>query len=111
ERDANGSGLSPEGRLPNTKSARRPAAAGFDAATGTEALRTISAEILIDKLGETLMRTAIQHTGVERGVLIVRRAEEARVEAEATMRRGANRGRRPHPPPDPTSAAPTSRED
>ncbi|HVG36940.1 MAG TPA: GAF domain-containing protein, partial [Thermoplasmata archaeon] len=52
-------------------------------------MRTISGEILTDKLVETLMRTAIQHADVERGVLIVRRAEEARVEAEATMRRGA----------------------
>src|SRR6267142_644167 len=69
--------------------AGRPAATGLDAATVIQALRTISGEILTDKLVETLMRTAIQHAGVERGVLIVRRAEEARVEAEATMRRGA----------------------
>src|SRR5882724_6587407 len=69
--------------------AGRPVATGLDAATVIQALRTISGEILTDKLVETLMRTAIQHAGVERGVLIVRRAEEARVEAEATMRRGA----------------------
>src|SRR6267142_6395680 len=69
--------------------AGRPAATGLDAATVIQALRTISGEILTDKLVETLMRTAIQHAGVERGVLIVRRAEEAGVEAEAPMRRGA----------------------
>jgi PAS domain S-box-containing protein len=51
------------------------------------ALRTISAEILTDRLVETLMVTAVQHAGAERGVLIVRRAEEARVEAEATTQR------------------------
>src|SRR5690349_4835737 len=69
--------------------AEMPAATGLDAATVMQVLRTISGEILTDRLVETLMRTAIQHAGVERGVLLVRRAEEARVEAEATMRRGA----------------------
>src|SRR5215470_17863551 len=87
ERDAKGSCLSPEGRLPNTKSAKKPAATGLD----------------IDELVETLMRTAIQHTGVERGVLLVRRAEEARVEAEATIRRGALVARRLDTLPDPSS--------
>src|SRR5260370_4522172 len=75
--------------------AGRPAATGLDAATVIQALRTISREILIDELVETLMRTPIQHAEVERGVLIIRRAEEARVEAEATMRRGAHAGRQP----------------
>jgi PAS domain S-box-containing protein len=73
---------------------RRAAETGLDAATVIQALRTISGELLTDKLVETLMRTAILHAGVERGVLIVRRAEEARVEAEATMRRGAIVARR-----------------
>jgi PAS domain S-box-containing protein len=82
--------------------AGRPAAAGLDAATVIQALRTISAEILTDKLVETLMRTAIQHAGVERGVLIVRRAEEARVEAEATTRQGAIVVRRLDTLPDPS---------
>src|SRR5262245_62992053 len=66
-----------------------PAAKGLDATTMIRALRSISAEILIDKLVETLMMTAVQHAGVERGVLIVRRSEDARVEAEATTRRHA----------------------
>ncbi len=82
--------------------AGRPAAAGLDAATVIQALRTISAEILTDKLVETLMRTAIQHAGVERGVLIVRRAEEALVEAEATTRQGAIVVRRLDTLPDPS---------
>jgi PAS domain S-box-containing protein len=69
--------------------AGRPAATGLDAATVIQALRAISGELLTDKLVETLMRTAMQHAGVERGVLIVPRAEAARVEAEATMRRAA----------------------
>src|SRR5207245_218085 len=81
----------------------RPAATGVDAATVIHALRTISAEILIDKLVETLMVTAVQQAGVERGLLIVRRAEEAGVEAEATAQRGAIVARRLDTPPDPSS--------
>jgi PAS domain S-box-containing protein len=64
-------------------------AAGLDVATVIQALRDISVEIRTDKLVETLMVTAVQHAGVERGLLIVRRAQKARVEAEATLRRGA----------------------
>src|SRR5215813_14102305 len=60
---------------------------GLDLATVLKASHTISSEILIDKLVETLMMTALQHAGAERGLLIVRRGEETRVEAEATTRR------------------------
>jgi transcriptional regulator with GAF, ATPase, and Fis domain/predicted ATPase len=60
---------------------------GLDLATAIKASHTISGEILIDKLVETLMVTAVQHAGAERGLLIVLRGEEARVEAEATTQR------------------------
>jgi len=60
---------------------------GLDLATVLKASHTISSEILIDKLVETLMMTALQHAGAERGLLIVRRGEETRVEAEATTQR------------------------
>src|SRR5262245_37750611 len=56
---------------------------GLDLATVMKASQTISGEILIDRLVETLMVTALQHAGAERGLLIVRRGDEARVEAEA----------------------------
>jgi len=80
-----------------------PAATGIDAATVIQAVRAISGELLTDKLVETLMRTSIQHAGVERGVLIVRRAEGARVEAEAAAQRGAIVVRRLDTLPDPSS--------
>ena len=60
------------------------AAKALDAATMIQALRAVSAEILTDKLVETLMVTVLQHAGAERGLLILRRGDEARVEAEAT---------------------------
>jgi len=57
---------------------------GLDLATVINASQTISGEILIGKLVETLLRTTLQHAGAERGLLILRRGDEARVEAEAT---------------------------
>jgi PAS domain S-box-containing protein len=45
----------------------------------------VSGEIIEEKLIDTLMRTAIEHAGAERGLLILARGDEYRVEAEATM--------------------------
>jgi PAS domain S-box-containing protein len=79
------------GNQPDTQSPpERAAATGLDAATMIHAPRTISAELLTDNLIETLMVAAVQHAAVERSVLIVRRAEEALVEAEATTPGHAN---------------------
>ena len=41
--------------------------------------------MVIDKLIETLMLTAIEHAGAERGLLILQRGNEQRIEAEATI--------------------------
>ena len=43
-----------------------------------------SGEMLIEKLIDRLMRTAIEHAGAERGVLILPRGAEQRIAAEAT---------------------------
>src|SRR6202035_2322436 len=40
------------------------------------------------KLIETLMRIALEHAGAERGLLILFRGDEPRIEAEATTGRG-----------------------
>jgi PAS domain S-box-containing protein len=56
----------------------------LDLAMVIKASQTISGEILIDKLVETLMVTAVEHAGAERGRLIIRRGEELLVAAEAT---------------------------
>src|SRR5262249_418691 len=58
-------------------------AEGLDLSTAIKASQAVSGEILIDKLVETLMVTAIQHAGADRGLLIVRVGEESRIEAEA----------------------------
>jgi PAS domain S-box-containing protein len=55
----------------------------LDLATVIKVLQTVSGEIVLEKLIDTLMRTAIVHAGAERGLLILPRGVEQRIEAEA----------------------------
>ncbi len=55
----------------------------LDLETVTKASQAVSSEIVLEKLIETLMRIAIEHAGAERGLLILQRGEEHRIEAEA----------------------------
>jgi GAF domain-containing protein len=52
-----------------------------------KASQAVSGEIVLEELIRTLMIIAVEHTGAERGILILRRGEEHRVEAEARSRR------------------------
>ncbi|HEY5756402.1 MAG TPA: ATP-binding protein, partial [Steroidobacter sp.] len=56
----------------------------LDLATVIKVSETISGEIVLEKLLDTLMRTAIEHAGAERGLLILPRGDEFSIEAEAT---------------------------
>ncbi len=56
----------------------------LDLATIIKVSQAMSGEIVFEKLLDTLMRTAIEHAGAERGVLILPRGGEQRIEAEAT---------------------------
>ena len=56
----------------------------LDLATVIKVSQAVSGEILLEKLIDTLMRTAIEHAGAERGLLILPRGVEQRIEAEAT---------------------------
>jgi predicted ATPase/GAF domain-containing protein len=56
----------------------------LDLATVIKVSQTVSGEIVLEKLIDTLMRTAIEHAGAERGLLILPRGVEQRIEAEAT---------------------------
>jgi PAS domain S-box-containing protein len=60
----------------------------LDIGTVVKASQALSGEIELDKLVETLMRIAIEHAGAERGMLILFRSDEPRIEAEATTGRG-----------------------
>jgi PAS domain S-box-containing protein len=46
--------------------------------------QAVSGEIVLEKMLDMLMRTAIEQAGAERGLLILTRAAEPRIEAEAT---------------------------
>jgi PAS domain S-box-containing protein len=56
----------------------------LDLATVIKVSQAVSGEIVLEKLIDTLMRTAIEHAGAERGMLILPQGVELWVEAEAT---------------------------
>ena len=56
----------------------------LDLATVIKVSQAISGEIVLEMLIDTLMRTAIEQAGAERGLLILPRGAEPQIEAEAT---------------------------
>ena len=56
----------------------------LDLATVIKVSEAVSGEIVFEKLIDTLMRSAIEHAGAERGLLILPRGDGHRIEAEAT---------------------------
>ncbi|MGY3496367.1 ATP-binding sensor histidine kinase [Bradyrhizobium sp. USDA 4502] len=56
----------------------------LDLATVIKVSQAISSEIVLEKLIDTLMHTAMMQAGAERALLIVPHAQEPRIEAEAT---------------------------
>ncbi|OWJ69066.1 hypothetical protein BWR60_00535 [Inquilinus limosus] len=56
----------------------------LDLATVIKVSQAVSGEIVLEKLLETLMRTAIEQAGAERGLLILSHGAEQRIAAEAT---------------------------
>ena len=58
----------------------------LDLATVIKVSQALSAGTVVEDLIDRLMRTAIEHTGAERGLLISPEGEELRIEAEATTR-------------------------
>ena len=56
----------------------------LDLATVIKVSQAVSGEIVLEKLIDVFLRTAIEHAGAERGLLIWPRGQELRIEAEAT---------------------------
>ncbi|HUA51049.1 MAG TPA: AAA family ATPase [Candidatus Sulfotelmatobacter sp.] len=56
----------------------------LDLATVIKVSQAVSSEIVLEKLIDTLMRTAIENAGAARGLLILSRGDAYRIEAEAT---------------------------
>jgi predicted ATPase/signal transduction histidine kinase/CheY-like chemotaxis protein len=59
----------------------------LDLATVIKVSQAVSGEIVLGKLIDTLMRTALEHAGAQRGLLIVPHSGAHRLEAEATTSR------------------------
>ncbi len=57
----------------------------LDLATVIKVSQTVSGEIVLEKLLDTLLRTAIEHAGAERGLLVMARGAEPRIAAEARI--------------------------
>jgi PAS domain S-box-containing protein len=62
--------------------------AQLDVETVVKASQALSSEIVLSKLIENLMRTALEHAGAERCLLILLRADEPIIEAEAATVHG-----------------------
>ena len=58
----------------------------LDLATVIKVSQAVSGEIVLEKLLDTLMRTALEQAGAERALLILSREAEQRIAAEATTR-------------------------
>jgi PAS domain S-box-containing protein len=56
----------------------------LDLGTVIKVSQAVSAEMDLDKVIDTVMRAAIEHAGAARGLLILMRGDERRIEAEAT---------------------------
>jgi PAS domain S-box-containing protein len=56
----------------------------LDLATVIKVSQAVSSEIVLEKLIHTVMRTAIEQAGAERGLLILPRGDELHIQAEAT---------------------------
>ena len=78
--------LREEEPVPGPRSTIGAAVEHLDLANVIEVSQAVSSEIVLEKLIDSLMRTAIEHAGAERGLLILPRGVEQRIEAEATTR-------------------------
>jgi PAS domain S-box-containing protein len=76
--------LREEEPLPATTSTIATPVEHLDLATVIKVSQAVSSEIVLEMLIDKLMRTAIEQAGAERGLLIVPRGAELRIEAEAT---------------------------
>src|SRR5262245_43400742 len=56
----------------------------LDLSTVIAVSQSVSGEMVLEKLLDTLMRTAVEHTGAQRALLVLSRTAELRIVAEAT---------------------------
>ena len=73
-----------EGRTPASSGTIDPPVGQLDVETVVKASQAISSEMVLPRLIEKLVRIAVENAGAERGLLILLRGGEPRIEAEAT---------------------------
>lgn len=76
--------LRAETSLPDATATMQTSVEHLELATVIKVSEAVSSEIVLEKLIDTLLRTAIEHAGAERGLLILPRDEDYRIEAEVT---------------------------
>jgi PAS domain S-box-containing protein len=67
----------------STSTLAAPAAELLDLATALKVSEEISGEIVLERLIDKVLRIALEHSGAQRGLLVVPRGDELRIEAEA----------------------------
>ncbi len=77
-----------EERTPTSSATIGPPVGQLDVETVVKASQALSSEMVLPQLIEKLVRIAVEHAGAERGLLILLRGGEPRVEAEATTGQG-----------------------
>jgi PAS domain S-box-containing protein len=76
--------IKPERAISDATATIRASVEQLDLATVMKVSEAVSGEIVLDRLIDTIMRTALEHAGAERGLLILARGDDYRIEAEAT---------------------------
>jgi PAS domain S-box-containing protein len=81
--------LREEGPTPGPTSTMGAPIEQLDFAPVIKVSHAVSGEIVLEKLIDTLMRTAIEHAGAQRGLLILLWGDQPQIEAEATTGPGS----------------------
>src|SRR6266852_5333069 len=78
--------LRKEELAPDARRTIDPPIEHLEFATVLKISQSVSGEIVLENLIDALLRTDIEHAGAERGLLILPRGAELRIQAEATTR-------------------------
>ena len=80
--------LRQEERAPDRTGATGAPGEQLDLATVIKVSETVSGELVLDRLLDTLLRTALEHAGAGRGLLVIARDAQPRIAAEAGIDAG-----------------------
>jgi len=75
--------IKPEKAISDTTATIHTPVGQLELATVIKVSEAVSSEIVLERLIDTIMRTALEHAGAERGLLILAQGDDYRIEAEA----------------------------